>query len=239
MNYLTSVTIINGSPRLEKSNTDFVLSPFIKGMEDAGASVEKIYARKLKVKSCIGCFKCWGETIGECFQEDDMKALLSKLKETDVLVIATPVYAPLPGELQNIINRLVPLVEPILTFREGRTRAKAHDDVKISKIVGFLVGGWWELANLNVVAKVVEELTELFSLELSEPVRRPHAYQLRSETDLNNEILQRLEKVGFDLIKKGQIDEKDLEFIRQPLMKQEDYLNRSTQNYLKRKAEQF
>lgn len=237
-NILTKVLIVHGSPKLEKSNTSFILEPFIKGMKDAGAVVELVFVRKLKIKPCIGCFRCWGETIGECFIEDDMKDLLAKMKEKDILIFATSVYAPLPGELQNLINRLVPLVEPILEFRDGRTRAKPHDDVKFSKILGFITGGWWELANLNVVAKVVEELTELFSLEITPPILRPHGYMLRSESELNTLILQRLEKVGYDFIKEGKIVESDLVFIRQPLMKQEDYLKRSNENYLKRKSEQ-
>ncbi len=236
---MTQVTIINGSPNLEKSNTSFVLSPFIEGMEKAGANIELIYARKLKIKPCIGCFKCWRETIGECFQEDDMRELLAKFKETDILVIATPVYAPLPGELQNMFNRMVPLVDNLLVFREGRTRAKFHEDVKISKILGIVIGGWWELANLDVVTKVIEELTELFSIELTETIRRPHAYMLQNDTELNKEIMKKLEKVGFDLVRNGNMDQKDLEFIRQPLMKQEEYLKRSNQTYLKRKAEQL
>ena len=235
---LTKVTVIIGSPKMEKGNTSFVLAPFIKGMEEAGASVELIFAKKLKIHPCIGCFKCWRETIGECFQLDDMEELLTKLRETDILVIATPTYAPLPGELQNILNRLVPLVDPILEFRDGRTRAKPHDDVKITKILGFFVGAWWELANLDVVAKIVEELTELFSLELTDAVRRPHASLLRRETDLNKSILQRIEKVGYEFITEGKIDKSDLEFIRQPLVKQEDYLEQGNQNYLKRKTEQ-
>ena len=235
---MKKILIINGSPRLEKSNTSFILEPFIRGMKDAGADIELIFARKFKIKPCIGCFKCWGETIGECFIEDDMKDLLAKMKEKDILIIATSVYAPLPGELQNLINRLVPLVEPILEFREGRTRAKPHDDVKFTKILGFISGGWWELANLNVVAKVIEELSELFSLELTPPILRPHGYMLRSESEVNTQILQRLEEVGYDFIKNGKIEESDLEFIRQPLMEQDKYIERSTKNYLKRKAEQ-
>lgn len=233
---MTKVLVINGSPKMEKSNTNFISTPFIEGMKRAGASVEIIYARKLKVKPCIGCFKCWRETIGECFQQDDMKDLLAKMKETDILIFATSVYAPLPGELQNILNRMVPLVDPFLEFRDGRTRAKPHDDVKFSKILGFITGGWWELANLNVVAKVIEELTELFSLELTEPVLRPHGYMLKGESEINTQILQRLEKVGYDFIRKEKMDKKDLEFIRQPLMEQEKYIERSTQTYLKRRA---
>jgi multimeric flavodoxin WrbA len=209
-------------------------------MEQAGASIELIYVSKLKIRPCIGCFKCWGETIGECFigDNDDMKGILTKLRETDILILATPVHAPLPGAMQNFINRMVPLVEPILEFRAGRTRAKPHDDVNFSKIVGLITGGWCELANLDVGAKIIEELTELFSFEYIEPILRPHGIRLRNENELNQQILNRIEKVGSDLILQGKVDAADLAFIRQPLMNCEEFIKKANENYLKRKAEQ-
>ncbi len=153
---MTKVIIINGSPRTEKSNTTFLMTPFIEGMKKAEASVEMIYTKKLKILPCIGCFKCWGETIGECFIQDDMQELYPKLKESDILILATPVYSPLPGEMQNFINRLVPLIDSLLEIRNGRTRTKCHDDVNISKILAVVVGGWWELENLDLVVKIFE-----------------------------------------------------------------------------------
>ncbi len=230
--------IINGSARTNKGHTAFVLTPFIKGMKKAGAKVELLYSKNQKILPCIGCFKCWGETIGECFIDDDMQRIYPKLRETDILVLAIPVYIPLPGMMQNFINRLCPLVEPLLEFKNGRTRAKFHDDVKISKILGVITGGWWEIENLSIVQKIIEEIALKTSTELSGAILRPHAYALREETEKNKGILSTLETVGEKFIREGKINKEDLEYISQPLTNNENYIKMSNKNYLEAKGKQ-
>ncbi|MBW6475396.1 MAG: flavodoxin family protein, partial [Anaerolineaceae bacterium] len=115
---------INGSPRMGKGNTAMILAPFIQGMIDAACEVEVLYASQLKVKPCsCGWLYCWNEKPGECCIKDDMQRVYPRLHEVDTLVLATPVYIPLPGDLQNFINRLVCLLDPVLAFHAGRTRA--------------------------------------------------------------------------------------------------------------------
>jgi hypothetical protein len=92
---------INGSPRMDKGNTARVLGPFIQGMVDAGSEVELFYASRLKLKPCA-CNEmyCWYTRPGECCIQDDKQSLYPKLKEADTLILATPVYIPLPGAMQ-------------------------------------------------------------------------------------------------------------------------------------------
>ena len=224
--------IVNGSARTEKGHTAFLLEPLIKGMEKAEAEIELIYSKMQKILPCTGCFKCWFETVGECFIKDDMQRLYQRLKETDILILAIPVYIPLPGLMQNFINRLCPIVEPLLEYKNGRTRARFHNDVNISKIVGVITGGWWEIENLSVVQKVIEELALNASTELSGVILRPHVNLLREETEKNKKILERLEILGEKLIREGKMDKKDLEYISQPLASKEDYLNLMNKTYL-------
>jgi multimeric flavodoxin WrbA len=121
------VIAINGSPRMEKGHTALILTPFIQGMVDAKSEVELFYARSLKVKPCTcGEMYCWYTKAGECCIKDDMQLLYPQLREANILILATPVYIPLPGEMQNFINRLCPLIEPFLENRQGRTRARFH-----------------------------------------------------------------------------------------------------------------
>ena len=149
---MSKVVAINGSPRMEKGYTHMVLTPFLQGMKDAGADVELFYASRLDVEPCTGEFQCWyGKTPGECYIDDDMQMLYDKLKAAETLVLATPVYIPLPGEMQNVINRIVALVEPMLETREGRTRARFHKDVKIQRTVLVSTSGWWEMGNFDTV----------------------------------------------------------------------------------------
>lgn len=232
---MTKVIIINGSAKTEKGNTAFVLAPLIKGMEQAGAEVKIFYSKKLNILPCIGCFKCWNETIGSCFQDDDMKMIYPKLKTADILVLATPVYIPLPGMFQNFLNRLCPLLEPILKFKNGRTRAKLHDDVNFSKIVAVVTGGWWEIENLSLVKEIIAEFSLTSSIEFSGAILRPHSYLLRQDTEKNKEIFISLENIGKKLIIEGKIEKNDLQFVSQPLVNRDVYIERSTNNYLKRK----
>jgi multimeric flavodoxin WrbA len=45
-----------------------------------------------------------------------MQSLYPKLREADILMLATPVYVPFPREMQNLVNRLVPLLERALGY---------------------------------------------------------------------------------------------------------------------------
>ncbi|RJP32973.1 MAG: flavodoxin family protein [Actinobacteria bacterium] len=87
------ILAFNCSPRMKKSNTDRILIPLLRGAGEAGAEVEKIYARKLDLKPCLGCFNCWLKTPGLCTQKDDWGLVLGKMAEADLIVYATPVYA--------------------------------------------------------------------------------------------------------------------------------------------------
>ena len=126
---------INVSPRKDKGNTGMILAAFIQVMTAAGAEVEVFYTKDLKLKPCTGEMKCWWETPGECYIKDGMQQVYPKLREADIIILASPVYVPLPGEMQIFINRLVPLVIPLLETRAGRTRARLREGVKIQKIL--------------------------------------------------------------------------------------------------------
>jgi len=230
---MTKVVAINGSPRMEKGNTYTVLAPFLQGMTDAGAEVELFYASRLDVEPCTGEFHCWNEKAGECYIKDDMELLYPKLKEADTLVLATPVYIPLPGEMQNFINRLCPLIEPMLETREGRTRARFHKDVKIKKIVLVSTSGWWEMGNFDTVERIARELAEDASVEFAGAVLRPHAYLMRESGVLTQEgeaVREAVRRAGYELVKEGRMKQETLDKVSRPLISQEEFRLRSNQD---------
>ena len=218
---------INGSPRMEKGNTAMVLTPFIQGMMDAGSDVELSYASRLKVKPCnCGKFYCWNEVPGECCIKDNMQLLYPKLREADILIFATPVYIPLPGEMQNIINRLVALIDPVLEFREERTRARFRKDVGIRKIVLVSTGGWWEKANFGTVLRIIEEFSEDVNVEFAGAVLRPHANLMKEKNELTRDgeiILSEVRRAGYQLIKDGVMNKETLDLISRPLISQNEF----------------
>jgi len=227
---MIKVVAINGSPRMDKGNTAMILAPFIQGMTDAGSDVELLYTRRLKVKPCT-CSEmfCWYSEPGECCIKDDMQLVYPKLREADILVLATPVYIPLPGDMQIIINRLCPLIEPFLETRKGRTRARFHDNVKIRKIMLVSTGGWWEKENFGTVVRIVEELAEDASVEFAGAVLRPHAFLMKKEEELTKDgkaVVSAVRRAGYELIKEGGMNRETLETVSHPLISEEELRHR-------------
>jgi len=140
---LTRVVAVNGSPMMDKGNTERILRPFLEGAKEAGAEVEVFYAKKLDIQPCRGELLCWGRNLGKCHIKDDMESVYPALRRADIMVLATPVYIPLPGEMQNFLNRLCPLVNPVLTRKNGRTREvsfRCQDQEDSACLLGRVVG---------------------------------------------------------------------------------------------------
>jgi hypothetical protein len=227
---MSKAVAINGSPLKQKGNTAMILAPLIQGMVDAGADVELFYASDLKVKSC-NCYDmyCWYKKPGECSLKDDMEFLYPRLREADILILATPVYFPLPGEMQSIINRLCSLIKPQFETRDGRTRARFHNDVKIGKILLVSAGGWREKGNFGLVIRIAEELAEAANVEFAGAVIRPHAFLLRKGGMLTRDgetVLKAARKAGGELAQDGVISHETFEAISRPLISEEELKHR-------------
>ncbi len=219
---MAKAVAINGSPRMEKGNTALILNPFIQGMQYGGCTVELFYASKLKVLPCeCGTLRCWRATPGECIYRDNMSLLIPELKVSEILVIGTPVYSPLPGDMQNILNRMVPLLVPELVWRNGRTRARFRDGIAIRKIVLVAVGGWWETENMDRLVNIVREFAETSSVEFAGAVLRPHVGYMKKEgvlTGVGKFVVQAVKQAGFELAHNGKMEEETLQKVSRPLI---------------------
>lgn len=100
------VLIISASPR-KGGNSDLLCDQFLAGAKEAGHSVEKIRLQERKINYCLGCGVC--NNTHQCVQKDDMKILVEKMLEADVIVLATPVYFyTMDAQLKTFIDRCVP-----------------------------------------------------------------------------------------------------------------------------------
>ncbi len=227
---MSKAVAINGSPRMEKGNTAMVLAPFIQGMMDAGSDVELFYASRLKVKPCT-CSEmyCWYKSPGECYIKDDMELLYPQLRGADIFILATPVYIPLPGEMQKIINRLCPLLEPLLETRQGRTRGRFRKGVEVREIVLVSTGGWWEIGNFGTVLRIAQELAADASVEFAGAVLRPHAFLMKKGGKLTKDgedVLKEVRRAGYELVKEGVMRKETLEAISRPLISEDELRHR-------------
>jgi multimeric flavodoxin WrbA len=91
------------SPR-KRGNSDVLLDQTLKGAEDAGAEVQRVYCRKLKMSGCIECGGC--EKTGECVVKDDMQSVYPLLDEADAIVLSAPIFFySLPAQGKALIDR--------------------------------------------------------------------------------------------------------------------------------------
>ena len=99
------VLIISASPR-KGGNSDALCDQFLLGAKEARHNVEKVFLRDHKINYCLGCGVCNNTHV--CVQKDDMKGLLDKMVDADVIVLATPVYFyTMDGQLKTFIDRCV------------------------------------------------------------------------------------------------------------------------------------
>lgn len=218
------VLAVNGSPRMGRGLTELLLGSFLAGMQ--GAQVERIYAHRMKLKPCAcGRMHCWYGEPGVCCIRDGMDEVVPKLKAADVLVLATPVYIPLPERMQAFINRLCPLVEPWLEFQGGRTRGRLREGYGLRSFVLVTTGGWWERENCDTVVRIVEDLAADAGVEFAGALVRPHAFLMRGEDGLTTggrAVLEAAERAGRELVEGGRMRPETLAEVARPMIAEEE-----------------
>jgi len=80
---------IFGSPR-RQGNSDLLMKAFLQGAAAAGALVEEVFLREVKISPCLEIYHCFKD--GTCPIKDDMRGLYDKLLEADVVALASPVF---------------------------------------------------------------------------------------------------------------------------------------------------
>ncbi|MCD7800410.1 MAG: flavodoxin family protein [Ruminococcus sp.] len=100
------VLIVSASPRKD-GNSDTLCNQFSKGAVESGNQVEKVFLKDKSINYCMGCGVC--NSTHSCFQKDDMAELLQKMIDSNVIVLATPVYFyTMNAQLKTFIDRTVP-----------------------------------------------------------------------------------------------------------------------------------
>lgn len=156
-----------------------MLNLFIEGMKRGNADVEVIYSCDFDIGDCRGCFNCWGATPGECIQDDDMKEVLSKIAEADLLVLATPVYVDgMTGSLKTLLDRSIPLIKGRFIIRDDHCRHPLRENAKAGKLALLSVCGFTEMDNFDPLVVHVEALSKNINREYVGAVLRPAAWSI-------------------------------------------------------------
>jgi len=86
---MVKILAIYGSPR-RKGNTTLLLKNAVKGAIEAGAEVEEVILRDLKMSPCLEIYGC--KETGRCVIQDDFQQVYDKLLSCQGLMLASPIF---------------------------------------------------------------------------------------------------------------------------------------------------
>lgn len=106
------VLVLNGSPR-SHGNTSKMTAAFKETAEAAGHDVKEFRVAGMNIRGCMACENCHGKWAGECVQKDDMQKIYAELKDTEMLILAAPIYYHgISGQLKCVIDRFYSALYP-------------------------------------------------------------------------------------------------------------------------------
>ena len=104
------ILVLNGSPKRDASDTMHITRAFLEGMRDvAEQDVGTTHFIDQHIEYCRGCFACMRNG-GTCVHDDDMRAILESILESDLLLLSFPLYCyGMPAPLKALMDRTLPL----------------------------------------------------------------------------------------------------------------------------------
>lgn len=118
-----NIVILNGSPR-KKGNTSSLTASFTEGAKSKGHKVTEFFLNDMNIHGCKGCFGGHSSRECPCVQKDDMNVIYPTITESDVIVLASPLYYwTVSGQLKTAVDRLFALEEGDGQKLRGNDRA--------------------------------------------------------------------------------------------------------------------
>lgn len=96
-------TIVVGSAR-EEGNTEAQSQSAADALRESGFEVEILRPYRMDIRHCEGCNRCMEEM--SCHINDDMQVIYDAFDESDLFILATPVYFSGPSSIiKQVIDR--------------------------------------------------------------------------------------------------------------------------------------
>jgi multimeric flavodoxin WrbA len=216
------LTVFNGSPRCQDSNTHVIAEAFLEGAAEGGAETRNVFLFNKKIRHCAGCFTCWFKTPGRCVHVDEMEDLLGLYKTSDLVCFATPVYTwNMTACLKNFLDRLIPLKSPAVVSGNGRYDMRNSigrmPDVVIISNAGFPGGG--NFTTMREVMKTAEPILEIY---------RNCGMLLQNKSGIArekvSEYLAFVKRAGFEISGAGKVSTEVVDGLNMELMPDDEYI---------------
>lgn len=216
------ILIINGSPRREKSGTLRLAHAFVEGFAEVEeVKTEEVALSTLDIKPCLGCFRCWKQTPGECVIKDDMDMLRERIRWADVIVESFPLYFfGMPSPVKAMTDRMLPFTRAYEgnlceggSFHEMRDEAMEQKKLvvvsscgytKASHMYGALKAEYDMICGEGRYTSVFCGQGELLGLEALAPERERYFARVRA--------------AGRELAKEGKVSDTTVQELDMPIV---------------------
>lgn len=159
---MKNILLISGSNR--NGNTNYLL----KKIQEKVNNSEIILLNEYNIEYCKGCLAC--HKIDKCIINDDMKEIINKIVNADLIIFGIPNYFDnVTGLFKNFMDRLHPLYK--------------SESIKNKKIIFIFIGGGKEEGTKEEMNKSVKGLVKYLKLK----VIRDYSYKALKVNDVEEQ----------------------------------------------------
>jgi multimeric flavodoxin WrbA len=186
---MKKIFVLNGSRR-KKGNTAKFITSITQKLDDF--EIEIAHPQNFSIKTCVGCHQCFFKA--GCVQRDDLPRLEEKILNSDLFILASPVYLHyMTGELKMILDKLSWWAhtlrlqgKPVVLLSTCSTNGQDTVIKPLGEIMNFMGGNVIATANANAsialnqlnnsewLEEVSEEIIKRIKKSIEEPAQSNH-----------------------------------------------------------------
>lgn len=217
------ISVYNGSPKRENSDTMHITRAFLEGMKEYGEQeIKQVNIIDRHIEYCRGCFSCMRNG-GNCVLDDDMKEILRRIPESDLLIFSFPLYAyGMPAPMKAMIDRLLPLTSMEMREVDGSYRHVGQTDLSHIKYV--MICGCGFPNSRNNFEPAVSQFIKLFPGDHTIiTIPESPMFNAPEAAPVTVPRLELVKEAGKQYAEDFRVSEKLLEEIGTPMIPEEQY----------------
>jgi multimeric flavodoxin WrbA len=231
------IVVINGSPKGKSSNTNVMVSAFLKGAQEAGAETENIFLAEKEVKHCKGCFCCWLNTPGQCVIEDDMAEILSVCEGANIFVLATPLYLDnISSMLKAFMDRTIVKSNPhFQKDANGECRHLKNTETPYPKLVMISNCGFSERSHFQVISHWIKRVALNMKTEVIGEFYAAQGSLLNTNAEevrpIISEYLKNMKNAGREIVVDNKVAEETKKLLERNFIPDEIYIEKANSHF--------
>ena len=226
-----------GSAKKKRSNTYVMVERVLAGARGAGAETQHILLAEKEIHHCLGCLNCWIRTPGRCAIKDDMAEILEIYMQSDIVIMATPLYTDnVSGLTKTFMDRLIPLVDPHMVIDpvDNETR-HPEPERPYPGIVAISSCGFPEQSQFQVLELVFSRMARNMQAGLVAEIYRSQGNLLTiphpAISPIVENYLNLLEKDGSEIVENRKLSDQTKAALDQPLIPREAYIEGANRHW--------